>query len=246
MRTALEQVDQHDVGVVEIPEARRVADGVWLLAGRPPNAYNVYVIGEVLVDAGTRHAARRILRQVRGLGLKSHVLTHGHLDHMGSSHEVCEQLGLPLLCGEADVAEVESGGRAGFDEKPWLVRAEHRLLAGPGHPVSETLADGDSIGGFSVLEVPGHSPGHLAFWRPADRVLILGDVVFNLRPTTGRKGLQLPPNLLTVDPVQNLASARRLADLEPKIVCFGHGPPLRDGELFRRFVTNAKVERKSR
>jgi hydroxyacylglutathione hydrolase len=238
------QLVSDEIGVEEIPGARRVADGVWLLAGRPRNAYNVYVVGDALVDAGTRHAARRILRQVRGLALKSHVLTHGHLDHRGSSHEVCEKLGLPLLCGEADVAEVESGGRAGFDEKPLLVRAEHRLLAGPGHPVSETLAEGDRVGEFSVLEVPGHSPGHLAFWRQSDRVLILGDVVFNLRLPSGRKGLQLPPNLLTTDPERNLASARRLAELEPEIVCFGHGPPLRDGELFRRFVRDAKVERR--
>jgi glyoxylase-like metal-dependent hydrolase (beta-lactamase superfamily II) len=88
---------------------------------------------------------------------------------------------------------------------------------------------------------PGHSPGHLAFWREQDRVLVLGDVLFNLRLPTGRPGLQLPPSALTADPVTNLASARRLGALQPEIVCFGHGPPLRDGDRFQRFVADAMV-----
>jgi hydroxyacylglutathione hydrolase len=215
--------------------SERVADELLLLGGRPNHLFNVYVMGDVLVDAGTRHSASRILRQVRGLPLRSHALTHAHLDHMGSTHELCEKLGVPLLCGKADVATAESGGRNQLAEMPLPVRVEHRLLAGPGHPVSDTLGEGDRIAGFAVLEVPGHSPGHLAFWREQDRVLVLGDVVFNL------PALRLPPALFTPDPATNLRSARRLAALEPEVVCFGHGPPLRDPERFQRFVANAAV-----
>lgn len=222
----------------------RVADDLWLLAGRPRHAINVYVMGDVLVDAGTRHAARRILHQVRGLALSAHVLTHGHMDHMGASHQLCEELRLPLRCGEADVAAVESGGRVGLADKPAPMRLQHRLVGGPGHPVSKALVEGDHIAGFSVLEVPGHSPGHLAFWREQDRVLLLGDVLFNLRPPTTRAGLRLPPAMLTPDPVTNLASARRLAALKPRVICFGHGPPLFDGERLQQFVADASVETK--
>jgi hydroxyacylglutathione hydrolase len=121
------------------------------------------------------------------------------------------------------------------------VRIEHWLIAGPGHPVSGTLKEGDSVAGFSVLEVPGHAPGHLAFWREEDRVLVLGDVVYGLRVPSGRAGLQLPPNAFTPDPHQNLDSARRLAALEPAVICFGHGPPLYDGERFCEFVAGATV-----
>jgi hydroxyacylglutathione hydrolase len=46
---------------------RRLIDGLYLLHGLPPYAFNVYLMGDVIVDAGTRHAARRILRQVRGI-----------------------------------------------------------------------------------------------------------------------------------------------------------------------------------
>ncbi len=221
--------------------AELVADGIWLLRGRPRYKVNVYVVGDVLVDSATRHATKRILRQVEGFSLRSHVLTHGHMDHMGAAHEVCEALDLPLICGEADVPAVESGARLGLENRPLPVRIEHRLIAGPGHPVRDTLKEGDHMAGFSVLEVPGHAPGHLAFWREQDRVLLLGDVVFGLRVPSGRTGLQLPPNAFTPDPHQNLASARRLAALEPAVVCFGHGPPLYDGERFCEFVAGATV-----
>lgn len=228
--------------IEEVPGAQRVADDLWLLSGRPRHKVNVYVMGNVLVDSATRHATERILRQVADLPLVSHVLTHGHMDHMGAAHELCETLDLPLICGEPDVAAVESGARHGLKDRPLPVRLEHRLIAGPGHPVSETLKEGDRVAGFSVLEVPGHAPGHLAFWRDADRVLVLGDVVYGLRVPSGRAGLQLPPAAFTPDPQQNLESARRLAALEPEVICFGHGPPLHNGERFCEFVAGASVE----
>ena len=222
-------------------EATRIADSLWLLNGRPKHRFNVYVMGDVLVDAATRHAARRILRQVRDLPLKAHVPTHGHMDHIGSSHEICEKLELPLLCGEADVAAVESGARAGLENRPRAARIQHRLIAGPGHPVSGTLKEGDTVGGFTVFEVPGHSPGHLAFWREADRVLVIGDVVFGVRVPSFKPGLQLPPTALTPDPEKNLESARRMAALEPELVCFGHGPPV-GAEEFQQFIAGARLE----
>jgi hydroxyacylglutathione hydrolase len=212
-----------------------LGDGVWLLRGRPPHVFNVYVVGDVLLDAGVRHSAARILRQVRGLALRRHVLTHAHLDHMGSSHEICTALDLPLLCGAGDVATAESGGRNRLPAMPPPMRAWSRAMAGPAHGVSATLREGDELGEFTVLEVPGHSPGHLAFWRERDRLLILGDVLFNL------PRLRLPLTILTEDPATNLASARRLAALEPELVCFGHGPPLRDPARFQRFVSAARV-----
>lgn len=74
---------------------RRIADGLHRLRGFPPNALNVYLMGDVLVDAASRHAHRRILGQLRGHRLAAHALTHAHPDHQGSSRRVCETLGVP-------------------------------------------------------------------------------------------------------------------------------------------------------
>ena len=45
---------------------KRLADGLYQLSGFPPNAINVYLAGDVLIDAATRHAGRRIMRERMG------------------------------------------------------------------------------------------------------------------------------------------------------------------------------------
>jgi hydroxyacylglutathione hydrolase len=212
---------------------KRLADGLHLLWGFPPFALNVYLMGDVIVDSGSRHAARRILRQVRGHPVSAMALTHAHPDHQGSCHWVCETLGIPLWCGAPDAEAVENP--AIMQERMpinWLTRLAGPLLSGPPHKVTRQLREGDDVAGFTVLETPGHCAGHVSFWRAADRVLVLGDVLANF-PLAG---LSEPPLLFSPDPAENRRSARCVAALEPALVCFGHGPPLSDTRRFLQFV----------
>ena len=114
--------------------------------------------------------------------------------------------------GQGDVAaaeDVEVLARRQADHR--LNRLAVRFWAGPGHAVDRRLREGDEVAGFRVLEVPGHSAGHVAFWRESDRVLILGDVLNNVNVTTGIPGLNEPKWFFTADPAENRRSARRLA-----------------------------------
>jgi glyoxylase-like metal-dependent hydrolase (beta-lactamase superfamily II) len=212
---------------------RQLADDRYQLRGFPPNAINVYLMGDVIVDAGSRHAAKRILRQVRGRPVSALALTHAHPDHDGSAKEVCQALGIPLWVGEADVAAMQDEPPA--PEHP-MQKLSARAFAGPRHPVDRPLREGDEVAGFTVLDVPGHSAGHVAYWRESDRALILGDVLFGLNPLTGMRKLREPPDFFTPDPPRNRDSARKLAALEPALVCFGHGPPERDTKRFTDFI----------
>ena len=216
---------------------KEVADGVWQLAGFPPQAINVYLVGDVLVDAATRHAGRRILRQLRGREVNAHALTHAHPDHQGASKEVCEALGVPFWVGErdADAAERPELIRERAPEHP-ISRLFYRVMTGPGRRVDRRLREGDDVAGFRVLDVPGHSAGHVAYWRESDRVLIVGDVLTNMDTMTGIRGLHEPKWFLTPDPEENRRSARRVAALRPACVLFGHGPPLRDTRKLVDFV----------
>ena len=45
---------------------KQLAEGLYQLDGRPPNVINVYLAGDVLIDAGTRQAEGRIMRQLAG------------------------------------------------------------------------------------------------------------------------------------------------------------------------------------
>jgi glyoxylase-like metal-dependent hydrolase (beta-lactamase superfamily II) len=67
-------------------------------------------------------------------------------------------------------------------------------------------------------------------------VLVLGDVLFGHHPLTSRPGPHEPPAMFTLDADRNRASARKVAALRPSLVCFGHGPPLRDGGVLTEFV----------
>jgi glyoxylase-like metal-dependent hydrolase (beta-lactamase superfamily II) len=216
---------------------KELAPGLFQLRGFPPNGINVYLMGDVLVDAATRRAGRRILRQLRGRAVGAHALTHAHPDHQGASREVCTTLEIPFWVGERDAAAAEDPSL--IEERQADVRINklaNRFWTGPGHPVDRRLHEGDEVAGFTVLDVPGHSEGHVAFWRESDRVLILGDVLNNMDVMTGRPGLREPKWFFTPDPARNRESIRKLAALEPALACFGHGAPLRDPGKLREFA----------
>ncbi|MFC9691112.1 MBL fold metallo-hydrolase [Kribbella sp. NPDC056951] len=205
---------------------RQLAEGVGQLLGRPPHFMNAYLVDDVLVDAGTPAAAGRILRQLRGRDVAAHVVTHAHPDHFGSSHAVCEELGIPLWAGADDAEAIETA--TPVPAAGWLPGMMARGKMPPPHPVSRRLVEGDQVGSFTVLDVPGHSPGHIALWRESDRTLLCGDVFFRLPKVSA------PWNFLTFDVRRNHQAMRRLAALRPALVLFGHGKPLRDPDLLSR------------
>jgi hydroxyacylglutathione hydrolase len=216
---------------------KQLAPDVWMLSGFPPNGINVYLLEDVLVDAASRHAGRRILRQLRGRTVNAHALTHAHPDHQGASKEVCETLGIPFWVGERDADAAENPDLISQRQPNHpIARFYDRAFKGPGRRVDRKLHEGDEVAGFRVLDVPGHSDGHVAYWRESDRVLALGDVLNNMDILTGLPGLRDPKPYLTPDPVENRRSARKLAALEPSLVLFGHGPPLRATGKFVNFV----------
>jgi glyoxylase-like metal-dependent hydrolase (beta-lactamase superfamily II) len=217
---------------------KRLAEDLELLGGFPPFGFNVYVMGGVLVDSGTRFALGRIVRQLRGRSLTAHALTHAHPDHQGASHAICGLFGLPLWCGAADANAMETAGEImARMPRHWLSGTVGSRWVGPPHPVSRRLREGDEVGGFRVLETPGHTAGHVSFWREQDRVLVLGDVLANMNIWTGLPTLREPERFFSLDPAMNRQSASRLAKLEPRLVAFGHGPPLRDSLELERFVS---------
>ncbi|MEA2170524.1 MAG: hydroxyacylglutathione hydrolase [Solirubrobacteraceae bacterium] len=215
---------------------KQLADGVWVLPGFPPNAINAWVIEDVLLDAKTRWDARFILRALRGRTITAHAITHAHPDHQGSSHAVCEALGIPFWVPEhdADAAENPRLIRERQPNHP-IAQFMDRAFTGPGHRVDRQLHDGDEVAGFRVIDAPGHSAGHVVYFRESDRTLIVGDVLNSADPLTMLPGLRLPKDFFTPDPAQNRVSARKLAELEPALVLFGHGPPVRDTRKFVDF-----------
>ena len=164
------------------------------------------------------------------------MLTHVHNDHAGGTKHVKETLGLPMWVGAGDAEALRTGKAIPPPSFP-AARCSRRRPARRRVEPDRELREGDELGhGFTVLETPGHSPGHLSFWRESDGTLICGDVFFGMNVFTGIYGLRQPPGIFTYDPPLNRRSERRLAELKPKLVLFGHGPPLREPAKLKDFV----------
>jgi glyoxylase-like metal-dependent hydrolase (beta-lactamase superfamily II) len=206
---------------------REIVPDVFHLPVLPRNGVNVYLIGDVLVDTGMRTSAGKIKKALGDRKIEAIALTHAHGDHGGSARKLSDSLGLPVWVGAADREAAETGhvvAKSPYSKPPLSVIAG-AMGNMPAVPIARDLREGDSLtAGFTVLDTPGHSPGHVSFWRESDRVLICADVFFNMHLLTTVPGLRQPPGPLTVDPARNRESERRLAALEPAVAGFGHGP----------------------
>lgn len=77
------------------------------------------------------------------------------------------------------------------------------------------------LGGLHVIHTPGHAPGHISFWHPETRMLIVGDVIFYFFNRMTR-----PLGALTVDAEENMHSIQKVIALKPDSLLFGHGNPI--------------------
>jgi glyoxylase-like metal-dependent hydrolase (beta-lactamase superfamily II) len=232
---------------------RQIVDDVYLLDGI--RGGNVYLLvssqGLTLVDSGMPGGADRIATQIRGAGyalddLRAIVLTHAHLDHVGSAGEWAARAGAQILAGRDEVPYVER--RAVMPAASPLVRLSNRLQALLSAWVSCTvdgaLDDGDlvgALGGMRVIHTPGHTPGSICLYQPERRLLFCGDTFFNAHPLTGRPGLRLSIPVATTDVAQARSSARALAALPLETLCCGHGDPIleRAGERIGALLEEA-------
>jgi len=201
-----------------------------------PLATNCYVARSggasaeaVVIDpSGTAEEIRTALAVV-GARCVAILVTHGHFDHVTALADLAEQTRAPVHAPAAERALLEHPERftpPGINVRPCVPEV---LLEGGERLVVAGIE-------LDVLSVPGHSPGHVAYWRESDRVLIVGDVMNGMNLITTIPGLHEPPKPFTPDPARNRESIRKVAALRPELVCFGHGPPFRDPDKLARFA----------
>jgi glyoxylase-like metal-dependent hydrolase (beta-lactamase superfamily II) len=203
-----------------------------LRVGRLGSLVNAYLVREedgfTLVDTLLgRGDALRLLRAAREANgaVRRIALTHGHSDHIGSLDALKDQLGddVQVLIPALDAQIL--AGVAYADKKP-----------PGGWPKVKTVPDvelsaGDRVGSLEVIPTPGHTPGHVSYLDTRDRSVIVGDVFTNVG------GLAVSDHLHLAFPFAGMAtwqketdreSARRIADLSPSRLVFGHGGSLED------------------
>ena len=89
-----------------------------------------------------------------------------------------------------------------------------------------------------MLHTPGHTPGHVSFFREADRTLLVGDAFCTTKPESFFEAnllqhpeLHGPPAYFTSDWSAAETSVKLLAKLKPATVAPGHGKPLAGADV---------------
>jgi len=215
-----------------------LADGIWWIELGGVNAYLLdesiategAASGVTLIDAGMPWHGDDLRDAIAGAGyeladLDRILLTHYDFDHVGALSTL-DDAGATIYVGEGDVAFV-----TGDERPPWTNHKGlfQRALGGfvtPPHDLVETVADGDTVGSFTVYETPGHTPGHVAYVSAAASVGILGDLV-----RESRGSLTPSPWVISYDTDAVETSITDLAERAPgfEVLGIGHGRPFQRG-----------------
>lgn len=189
----------------------------------------------VLIDAHIGQAAEKVLDKIEEFieldNLKTVLLTHGHMDHIGAC---------PLLEEKTNASIAAHIADAQYIEEPWTqfvtlwqdfnISAQAyqdfiTIAGGRGVKVTKPLHNGDTIHVGSLklelIHTPGHSPGSTCIYEPETKTMFTGDVL-------------VPSDLLSTwlsvfqDATKQIQSLKRLSEIDIEVLCPGHAP-IREG-----------------
>ncbi|WP_341988738.1 MBL fold metallo-hydrolase [Azorhizobium sp. AG788] len=168
--------------------------------------------GAVIDPGGDLDRIRAAVAET-GITVEKILLTHGHMDHAAGAAELAEALNVPIEGpNEADQFLLDG-----------LVAAAAKFDMAGARPVTPDryLKEGDTVSVgqvvLDVLDVPGHTPGHVVFHHKDSHVAIVGDTLF--RGSVGRTDFPYGDHALLISGIVG-----KLLPLGDQTVCLpGHG-----------------------
>ena len=256
----------------DIEVCREITPGVYCMeTGKGISRSNVFFVRSgsswVLIDAASANCGRLIRRTAESLfGANTRpasiLLTHDHPDHAGSALELARIWDCPVYVHPDELPLVAIEDLSTIDKYAnpldrWIVLPLLRTM--PRRRVEAMLSSASikdvvrafdpraavpSLPDWECIPTPGHTPGHVAFFRTSDRVLITGDaiVTVDLNSFWGFLlwGLRLNKQRISGPPWYsswNWRAAKEsvnvLAGLEPRMLASGHGVPMSGDEIAR-------------
>ncbi len=200
-------------------EPFRVWKDVYTIGGTDlshPYDCSVYLLDTsdlVLIDCGAGRSFDKLVANIRGLGLdpnklKAVLVTHAHIDHIGSLYQFREAFGVQVIAHEMDAEAIEQGAGVGaeaygVDYLPCPVDVK---IQGS----EENFRFGDYE--LKIIHIPGHTSGSIAAYIDMDgkRILFGQDIHGPYYRDWG------------ADPTQAKLSLQKLIDLRADILCEGH------------------------
>ncbi|MEM7348106.1 MAG: MBL fold metallo-hydrolase [Chloroflexota bacterium] len=200
--TACTQAEPEQVAVA--PE--QVGSAYLRVATEFVNSY-VLVRGQeiAIVDTGLPQNVDKFTEAIESVSLgwdavQHIILTHLHGDHVGGLGEIAVAAEMAnIYAGEADVAGINSPRKI--------------------TPVN----DGQEVFGLQIIGTPGHTPGHISIYDPANSLFVVGDAFVNTN------GLAGPSPRFSEDMDMANASVTKVGELDFETALFGHGEPIESG-----------------
>jgi glyoxylase-like metal-dependent hydrolase (beta-lactamase superfamily II) len=223
----------------------KIAPGLYSIGDKSGGYVRSFLIDDgkdlTLIDTLFDRKGALVLEELKAIGkqpsdIKRIILTHAHQSHLGGLAALKAVSGARVYSHDWEAPVIEGKRKVAvpptttlIPQKPWKIYPLQvafvlGLAMPPPCQVDENLKDGDHIGPLTVLHVPGHTPGSLAFYWPEQKALMVGDII----STWPVPALGWPQ--ITLDNKENRDSVGKLCDLvSAEVLCVGHGQPVVDG-----------------
>lgn len=207
--------------------------------------------GWTLIDAGMPRSAKTIITEVESrFGRHSRpnaiLLTHGHFDHVGAIIDLVKHWDVPVYAHEAELPYLM--GAKSYPNPDFTVEGGLVAKMSPyfpndpinlGQHVHILPQDGSvpTLPDWQWVHTPGHTPGHVSFFREDDQALIVGDAFVTVKQESlyrvifQEQEISGPPRYLTTDWNAAWKSVVKLKELKPSIAVTGHGIPMTGHQL---------------
>ncbi|MGI5119498.1 MBL fold metallo-hydrolase [Marinactinospora thermotolerans] len=227
----------------------QVAEGVHFATGSNTN-WVILVEGAdlTLIDAGYPGDADAVEASIRSIGhrpeaVRAILVTHAHVDHIGSIPRFLARYDVPVYM---DAREVPHARRAYLEQVtpaqilanawrpgvlPWAVHAVR--TGGLTHVEVPQARAFPSAGALDLpgrpvpVPTPGHTSGHCAYHLPAVGALVTGDTLVSAHPTSRLRGGQCLPAMFNHDGPGTVRALEELEGLAADLLLPGHGPAVR-------------------
>jgi glyoxylase-like metal-dependent hydrolase (beta-lactamase superfamily II) len=198
--------------------------------------------GVMLIDSGFPGHRDDVLGSLRQLGfgvgdLRAILLTHAHVDHLGTAIWFAKTHGTPVYCHCAEVGHskreyLEQAGPGDIIPHLWQPRflkwtlaiSRKGAMVRNGIPTTQVLTEdvAASLPGMpKAIPTPGHPGGHCSF--VVDGVLVVGDALVTGHPLLVSDGPQLLPQMFNHDQDGCVRSLAALGLLDTDVLLPGHG-----------------------